>query len=381
MAGNRVNITRNRSGTSFVRPTVERKLFVYPDFLRYKGSVIPSVIIPVVLLTLFAFAIAYLDSICHLHLALPNSIVPSLSVVVGLLLVFRTNTAYDRYYEGRRLWTCIKSSTRNFARAVYMVPSSDNEGKRATLDLAIAFNYATKLYLRDELEQRHHELDYMLTAPLLSKCFNFAQHSYTSESITPNLPGVARVREQGLASEYSPLMRPRVATVYQSGYASISPMAASTIEVADKVYAVNLPLEIVYHMNEYVQKQRDANKIDAQTNNSMNNNLSTLVECLGGLERIMRTPIPLAYLIHLKQAVTLYLMFLPFTLTDLDFMLVPLVAAVAFTLYGIDAIGQEIENPFGYDSNDLPLDFFCQEISDELNSILAKLEPDPSVTN
>ncbi|KAJ9067263.1 hypothetical protein DSO57_1001373 [Entomophthora muscae] len=375
MAGNRVNITRNRSGTSFVRPTVERKIFVYPDFLRYKGSVIPSVILPVFLLTLFAFGVAFVDHHYQIKLDLPNSIVPSLSVVVGLLLVFRTNTAYDRYYEGRRLWTVIKSSTRNFARSVYMIHSSDIQAKKDTLNLAVAFNYATKLYLRDELQERHRELDSILTTPLLSSRFRHSQvNSYTTESGSQPLPGVARMRDQGLASEYSPL-RPKFSPVYQSGYVSVSSVSETMIGISE-VHAINLPIEIIYYMNEYVDKQRQENNIDPQTNNNMNSTLSTLVECLGGLERIMRTPIPLAYLIHLKQAVTLYLLFLPFTLTDLDFMLVPLIAIVAFTLYGIDAIGQEIENPFGYDPNDLPLDFFCQEIHDEIKSILIKLGPD-----
>lgn len=78
------------------------------------------------------------------------------------------------------------------------------------------------------------------------------------------------------------------------------------------------------------------------------------MDCLTGFERILRTPIPLAYSVHLHQAVWLYLLALPYQLVGvLNWFAVPAVTLASFALLGILGIGWEIENPFGYDANDL----------------------------
>ncbi len=73
---------------------------------------------------------------------------------LGLLLVFRTNTAYDRYWEGRKLFEGIGNSTRNLA--VSFLCCWDSRGntvdkeKLKFLHLLIAFPKLSKQYLRDE---------------------------------------------------------------------------------------------------------------------------------------------------------------------------------------------------------------------------------------
>jgi len=84
--------------------------------------------------------------------------------------------------------------------------------------------------------------------------------------------------------------------------------------------------------------------------------LTSLVDCLTSFERILRTPIPLAYSVHLHQAVWLYLLALPYQLVNqLEWFTVPAVTLASFALLGILGIGWEIENPFGTDDNDLVL--------------------------
>jgi putative membrane protein len=73
-----------------------------------------------------------------------------------------------------------------------------------------------------------------------------------------------------------------------------------------------------------------------------------MVDQLTSMERIVNTPIPKSYGIHLKQVVTLYLFSLPFTLIkELGWATVPIVTVVAFTFMGIEGIADEIEMPFG----------------------------------
>ena len=88
--------------------------------------------------------------------------------------------------------------------------------------------------------------------------------------------------------------------------------------------------------------------------------LNSLVDCLTQFERILRSPIPLAYSIHLSQTVWIYCLTLPFQLVGaVEYGTIPIVFLATLVLMGIMQIGEEIENPFGYDENDLDLDDFC----------------------
>jgi ion channel-forming bestrophin family protein len=100
-----------------------------------------------------------------------------------------------------------------------------------------------------------------------------------------------------------------------------------------------------------------------------------MVDMLGACERILRTPIPLAYAIHLKQLLLIYCVLLPFQIVeDLKWLTAPSMMLISFTLFGIEAIGVEIENPFGTDPNDLPLDTICATIQNNIND-LTSIEP------
>jgi putative membrane protein len=102
----------------------------------------------------------------------------------------------------------------------------------------------------------------------------------------------------------------------------------------------------------------------------MINTLSAMIDCLSNFERIRDTPVPVAYTIHLKQTLILYLLSLPFQLVStMHWLTIGIVAIASFTLLGIEAIGHEIENPFGYDDNDLHMESFCDKLKEELIQI------------
>ena len=86
-----------------------------------------------------------------------------------------------------------------------------------------------------------------------------------------------------------------------------------------------------------------------------------------GCERIANTPIPRAYSIHLEQMIWIYCLTFPFMILErFGFWTVLISAVVYYVILGVYAIGGEIENPFGKDNNDLPLELYCEEIRDEL---------------
>jgi len=79
-------------------------------------------------------------------------------------------------------------------------------------------------------------------------------------------------------------------------------------------------------------------------------------------------------IVSIKQCVTLYLFALPMTLVhELGWATVPVITLVAFTFMGIEGIADEIEQPFGNDERDLPLDRYCQDLKEEVCYIIERL--------
>jgi len=87
--------------------------------LQVRGSVIPSIWLRVFLCGGFGFLISMLHFL-NLPVSLPilSSLVPS--IVLGLMLVFRTNTAYERFWEGRKFWGTLINNVRNLARQIWV---------------------------------------------------------------------------------------------------------------------------------------------------------------------------------------------------------------------------------------------------------------------
>jgi putative membrane protein len=97
-----------------------------------------------------------------------------------------------------------------------------------------------------------------------------------------------------------------------------------------------------------------------------------MVDVLGGCERILKTPIPPAYSIHLKQLLLIYCLTLPFQIvSQLQWWTAPIVCLVSFAVFGIEEIGIEIENPFGDDLNDLPLDNICRTMKINIEDLIS----------
>lgn len=277
--------------------------------VQVKGSVIASIYRRVISCGLFGVLVSLLY-----YLKVPVSqpilgtIIPS--IVLGLLLVFRTNTAYERFWEGRKCWGAIVNNIRNIARQILVSVEENSpqaqEDKIAALHLLVAFAVSTKLHLRGE--------------PVNSELEDLMSYSKYVKLKNMNHP----------------------------------------------------PLEIAFWIGDYLQKQYVRNRLNSYQLTSIQELLNNLVDNLGGCERILKTPMPLAYSIHLKQLLLLYCLLLPFQMVaSLGWWTGTVTALVSFTLFGIEAIGLEIENPFGYDANDLPLDTICKTMKRNIDDLIS----------
>ncbi|CAA7268873.1 unnamed protein product [Cyclocybe aegerita] len=125
----------------------------------------------------------------------------------------------------------------------------------------------------------------------------------------------------------------------------------------------NLPLEILRCLSEWCSVLEDRGTVPGTSLGPMLGTISAFEDSLTALERILTTPLPFVYSVHIRHTVWVYLFFLPFQLvSQFGYYTIPGVAIAAFIYLGFLAAGEEIEQPFGYDDNDLDLDLFCHSI-------------------
>jgi len=90
----------SRSPTFPLYHSTRKKPRRWPLALRFiKGAIHVDIAIPVILHAAWGALVCYIDQTRHDHVGLPSSIIPSLSIVVGLMLVFRNSTSYDRFWQ------------------------------------------------------------------------------------------------------------------------------------------------------------------------------------------------------------------------------------------------------------------------------------------
>ncbi|KAF6760427.1 Bestrophin, RFP-TM, chloride channel-domain-containing protein [Ephemerocybe angulata] len=421
--------------------------------------------------------------------------------VLGFVISYRTTSSFERYNEGRRLWSQIILNSRTFSRLVWFhVPNSIGETpeetdelkakalveKKTVINLLEAFAVAVKHYLRGEDGIYYKDLYYLvkfLPAYALPTGMP-SQTDLTSIEIEPSSPvssshndaekgeaeddndlhdlGLTRSGTRSGASDHNnsqmlhrlqtngPRVKlPDVATsptksarasgrrtsfsvslisprsnkshVYETQrtvvpaaeeaylYPSSMPprytifdlfpfslliglvtkrghevkgkkAARIRAKMRQKTISHNLPLEISLYLSSYIASLQARKICDVPTTNALFATLNTLVESLTGLERILTTPVPFSYSIHLWVVTIIYCLALPLQIwKTMHWMTIPATAVISFIFFGFLVAGEEIENPFGYDKNDLNLDHFTQNIiRSELKAVTSAPPPDPA---
>lgn len=135
-------------------------------------------------------------------------------------------------------------------------------------------------------------------------------------------------------------------------------------ENIDKLMASAAPCNgIMLLMGEWLGERRQAGEISDILFQSIDENLNKLSAVLAGCERIANTPIPFAYRLIVHRTVYLFCTLLPFALVpDLHYMTPFVSVFISYTFISLDALAEELEDPFGTAPNDLPLDAMCKTI-------------------
>lgn len=113
---------------------------------------------------------------------------------------------------------------------------------------------------------------------------------------------------------------------------------------------------------EWVGERVRDNEIHPPVTTSFENSLRQLTNALGGCERLASTPIPFTYAVVIHRSIYLYCFWLPFGLQDSIGMMTPVIVCfIAYTFFALEALGSELEDPFGLEPNDLPLNALAHE--------------------
>jgi putative membrane protein len=274
------------------------------SLLVVRGTVTRRIIWRIAAVAAWSAAVVSFQHFVH-PIGIPSTAHALVGLAVGLLLVFRTNSSYERFWEGRKMWGNILNDSRNLARAAaaYLDPSSP------------------------------------LLEPIVLWTASFSYGSLHS----------------------------------LRGAANLGPVAARlpADEVATIIGAQHVPSAIALRISRSIAEARAAGHLSDYVSMQLESTVQRLLDWLGGCERILKTPMPFAYVVHLRTALVIFSVTLPFALVDaFGWSSILYSTLIAFILLGIEEIGVEIENPFGTDANDLPLEQICRTIDQNLSAVL-----------
>ncbi len=280
---------------------------------KYHGTELPRTKWRILGVLLLSCAVTWVEIVWE-HYDFPDiHVVPFTltGVALSIFLGFRNNAAYDRWWEGRKLWGAAVNTTRSFARQILLLIGEVPGGAKLT-DAE-----------RTELAAIQKELVYRVVA--WTHALRLA------------------LRDQDDLSELAPFI----------------PAA----EIESLKHQSNRPYAISQGTGERLRKLYDRGWIHPMHLPTLEASLVSLTDIQGACERIKGTPIPYSYNTLIHRIVGVYRYGLPFGLVSDDGMHTPVVVlVVSYAFFGIDTVGDEIEQPFGTDPNDLPLSAISRTI-------------------
>ena len=260
-----------------------------------------------------------------LHYSITSTPFVIIGLPLGIFLGFRNNTSYDRFWEGRKLWGALVNTCRSLTRQIVTLiePQAEAEERGA-----------------DAIETHEAEMAHLLVAYV-----HALRHHLRA------------------SSPFSTLERM---------------IPAAEVEALRK--ESNVPVALLHRIAERMVEARRKHWIHPLHVPVIEASLVALTDIQGACERIKNTPIPYSYTVLMHRLVAAYCGLLPFGLSETIGWATPVVVLfVSYALFGLDAIGEEVEQPFGLDPNDLPLSTMSRAIEGDVRVRLGEPRPTPFV--
>lgn len=251
-----------------------------------------------------------------LHYSLTTTPFVMAGLPLSIFLGFRNTASYDRFWEARRQWGALVNTSRSFTRQLLTLIEGD--------DAEIPAFRADLVHL------------------LIGYVHAFRHHLRGTDS--------SATLERVIGAE-------------------------ETLRLQGEM---NVPIAILQRLGDRLLEARKKDWINPFHVPVLEGSLTALTDIQGACERIKSTPIPYSYTVLMHRIVGAYCTLLPFGLDDaLGWGTPAVVMFISYALFGLDAIGDEIEQPFGLDRNDLPLSTLSRMIEANLRVRLG--EPPPTL--
>lgn len=245
-----------------------------------------------------------------------------LGVILGIIMVFRTNTAYDRWWEGRKQWGTLVNHSRALALQLdSLLPPEALDDRNAFARLLGDFALALSGHLRG--------------------------------AVDPSILDRLRADSAADRDDPDPLRDGDDRPVIRAEPPSHVPTLVAGAIIAR------------------LHDLRRRGVLDGFDLLAARPHSHGLLDVAGACERIRRTPIPFSYSVFIKSFILSYAAILPVGLVpEYGYLAVPLVMLIVFALLGLELMAEEIEEPFGLDCNDLPTDTLARSIAADASGLL-----------
>ncbi|MBZ5759269.1 MULTISPECIES: bestrophin family protein [Rhizobium] len=294
-----------------------------PLFFIMRGSIVPRILPQIIVI----FVMSCLITWGHHErpgMILSVSGVPFavLGTALSVFLSFRNNACYQRWWEARHSWGQLVYAARTFSRQTLLLEAlHGEEGRRVRRSL----------------------LTLAMAMP----------HAL-----------VQHLRPEGDQSKVERLLPDDVQPLYHA--------------------ASNRPEMLMRLMSADLARMRASDRITDIQYQMLDRTITDMAIVPATCERIRNTPLPFAYTLLVHRTAYLFCFLMPFGSVDVLGWGTPFAAAViAYTFFGLDALGDELENPFSKEANALPIGALADAIEHNLREAMGEtdLPPLPTPTN
>ena len=287
----------------------------------WRGSVLRKIILQLLIITAFSVVVLYFKgNVYEYKVHLNPAIFTLLGLSLAIFMGFCNSANYDRFWEGRKLWGALVIESRSLAREVLTLINDNDADAKA----------------------KKQEFAKMIAA--FSWALNYQLRNKNANAVIKNL-----LSEKNFE------------------------------QLKDKKF---VPVILLKQMGAWLNERKKEGKMDSIILTAIDNQLNGMSQIIGGCERIANTPLPFAYSVLLHRTVYLYCFWLPFGLVDVVGWMMPVIVLfISYTFIALDAIIQEIQEPFGEEENDLALNNLCDTIQFSVYELADIAQPDFKTSN
>tara|TARA_R110002167_G_scaffold64899_2_gene183478 strand:- start:880 stop:1806 length:927 start_codon:yes stop_codon:yes gene_type:complete len=288
-------------------------------FFILRGSIVPLILPQIIFIALLGGIATVIQR--YFPTAFPDyspAAFALLGIALSLFLGFRNNACYERWWEARKQWGQLIVDGRSLARQVTSFIDDQTEGGAEAKKRLVHLTIAFTQALRHQL------------------------------------------RQSDAWDDIEKYIEPRDLVLLRQSQ--------------------NLPDCLLYLLGNALgrcQKNKLLSDILVQ---SIDQRITSMAGVLAACERIQNTPLPFAYMLLVHRTAYLFCFLLPFGLVTSLGLFTPLFCAiVAYTFFGLDALSEALEEPFGLSANDLPLSAMSRTIEINLLEALGEQNLPPAI--